>query len=42
MTYLATFAIGAVLAVLWRVFRRRKKETEEPEDYDGVVVAPTG
>ena len=39
MIYPVTFAIGAVLAVLWRVFRRRKKETEEPENY-GTPVAP--
>jgi hypothetical protein len=42
MTYPATFAIGAALAVLWRVLRRRKRivAVEEHEDY-GTPVAPT-
>lgn len=37
--------VGGTLLLAWRMLRRKPKpiqSTQEPEDYDGVIVAPTG
>ena len=42
--YPFTAVVGGTLLLAWRVLRRKPQpvQPEEPEDYDGVVVAPTG
>ena len=40
--YPITALIGGALLLAWRVLRRKPVKPDEPEDYDGVVVAPTG
>ena len=40
--YPLTAVIGGALLLAWRVLHRKPVKPDEPEDYDGVVVAPTG
>ena len=42
--YPLTALIGGTLLLAWRVLHRKRKPApaEEPVDYDGTIVAPTG
>ena len=42
--YPLTALVGGTLLIAWRVLRRKQQPApdEEPEDYGGTIVAPTG
>ena len=42
--YPITAVVGGILLLTWRVLHRKPKAApvEEPVDYDGTIVAPTG